>query len=71
LTHSDFCQGGWEGWSKFVREKGRFIGNCEEQKGRCEKCFEKGRFCHKFLVLLEKSLGEKKSNKILKICHNL
>jgi hypothetical protein len=59
------------GGSKFVRGKVRFIGNCEEQKGRFEKCFEEGRFCHKFLVFFEKSLGKEKTKKILQICHNL
>jgi hypothetical protein len=33
-THSMFCQGGWEGWSRFVTGKGKFIGRKIEEKGR-------------------------------------
>ncbi len=34
-THfSFFCQGGWEGWSKFVRGKGRYIGRYIEGRGK-------------------------------------
>jgi hypothetical protein len=29
-----FCQGGWEGWSRFVTGKGKFIGRKIEKKGR-------------------------------------
>jgi hypothetical protein len=33
-THSIFCQGGWEGWSRFVTGKSKFIDRKIEKKGR-------------------------------------